>query len=109
MLKKKGKEERARGPDNAATKAAEVEDPFDFSAMEAEIDKARRKLSEVLSKLNSRGRFNPGIVEDIRVELVDGGKKSARLGDLAQVVPKGGRTLMILCGDKPVSSQPVKL
>ncbi len=29
-------------------------------------------------------------------------KKSERLGDLAQVLPKGGRSLMILVGDKDV-------
>jgi ribosome recycling factor len=30
-------------------------------------------------------------------------KASERLGDLAQVLPKGGRSLMILVGEKEVS------
>ena len=37
------------------------------------------------------------------MHLVKDSKQSERLGDLAQVLPKGGRSLMILVGEKDVS------
>ena len=41
----------------------------------------------------------------MRVHLSKDNKASERLGDLAQVLPKGGRSLMILVGEKEVSFQ----
>lgn len=43
------------------------------------------------------------MLENLRVHLVKDSKASERLGDLAQVLPKGGRSLMILVGEKDVS------
>jgi len=47
------------------------------------------------------------VIENLRVHL-KGGKESVRLGDLAQVIPKGGRMLTIMVGEedliKPMSS-----
>ena len=40
------------------------------------------------------------------MHLVKVSKASERLGDLAQVLPKGGRSLMILVGEKEVSYFP---
>jgi ribosome recycling factor len=63
-----------------------------------------KKLENDLSKLRTGGRFNPEVVENLRVSLKKDSKKTERLGDLAQVLPKGGRMLMILVGEKDVSS-----
>lgn len=58
------------------------------------------RLKNDLSKLRTGGRFNPEVIENLRVHLVKDSKASERLGDLAQVLPKGGRSLMILVGEK---------
>ncbi len=39
----------------------------------------------------------------MRVHLVKDSKGTERLGDLAQVLPKGGRSVMVLVGEKEVS------
>jgi ribosome recycling factor len=68
------------------------------------IDKTLEKLNADLSKLRTGGKFNPELLEDVRVHLIKGDKKSIRLGELAQVLPKGGRSLMVLVGEKDVST-----
>jgi ribosome recycling factor len=80
-----------------------VEDPFDFSTLQSGIDNALERLKKELSMLRTGGRFNPEVVENIRVHVIKGSKDTERLGDLAQVLPKGGRSLMLLVGDKEVS------
>lgn len=80
-----------------------MEDPFDFSELDAGIEKALKRLGEDLSKLRTGGRFNPELIENLRVNLNKEGKKTERLGDLAQVLPKGGRMVMVLVGEKDVS------
>jgi len=62
-----------------------------------------KRLENDLSKLRTGGRFNPEVLESLRVSLKKDSKKTERLGDLAQVLPKGGRMLMILVGEKDVS------
>jgi ribosome recycling factor len=57
-------------------------------------------LKDELSKLRTGGRFNPETLENLRVRLDKDSKKTERLGDLAQVLPKTGRSLMILVGEK---------
>lgn len=81
-----------------------MEDPYDFSTLESGIEKVLEKLKNDLSKLRTGGRFNPEVLENLRVHLVKDSKASEKLGDLAQVLPKGGRSLMILVGEKDVSS-----
>jgi len=86
--------------------SATSDDPFDFSELETGITKAHDKLKDDLSKLRAGGRFNPELVENLRVSLVnkdnESGKQSVRLGDVAQVVPRG-RVLGIMVGEKDVS------
>lgn len=103
FLKKKGKADREK---EEATSAAsgEAEDAFDFSTLESGIEKTLEKLKSDLSKLRTGGRFNPEILENVRVHLSKDSKSSERLGDLAQVLPKGGRSVMILVGEEDVSS-----
>ncbi|KAI9680077.1 MAG: hypothetical protein M1817_005093 [Caeruleum heppii] len=93
------------------------DDPFDLSALTKSIADALTKLEDTLSKLRSGGRFNPEVLEGLRVEIVKGqGSRGAeakqqekvkvRLGDLAQVVPKG-RMVQVMVGEaehiKPIT------
>lgn len=94
---------RAAREQKEAASSQETEDPFDFSTLENGIEKALEKLKNDLSKLRTGGRFNPEVLENLRVHLVKDSKSSEKLGDLAQVLPKGGRSLMILVGEKDVS------
>jgi ribosome recycling factor len=100
-FKKKTRAEREKEEDTAEEQP-EIEDPYDFSTLEDGISKALEKLKNDLSKLRTGGRFNPEVLENLRVHLVKDSKASERLGDLAQVLPKGGRSLMILVGEKEV-------
>jgi ribosome recycling factor len=79
-----------------------VDDPFDHTTLEAGIQNAIEKLNGELSKLRTGGRFNPELIEAVRVRLGEDGSGSERLGDLAQVLPKGGRQIQILVGEKDV-------
>lgn len=102
LFKKKTRVERER-EEEAEEEEEVVEDPFDFSSLEEGISKALDKLKNDLSRLRTGGRFNPEALENLRVHLNKDSKASERLGDLAQVLPKGGRSLMILVGEKEVS------
>ena len=87
-------------PDNKAQRNREAEiDPYDYSILQAGIDKAIERLKDALSKTRNAGRVSSEIIEDLRVELEKGGKK-IRLGDIAAVVPKGGRTMQVFCGEE---------
>ncbi|KAH6669427.1 ribosome recycling factor-domain-containing protein [Halenospora varia] len=99
LHKKKSRADREQAAE-AAEHAEPVEDPFDFSILDASIAKALDKLANDLSKLRTGGRFNPEVLENLRVHLDKNSKKSERLSDLAQVLPKGGRMLMVLVGEK---------
>jgi ribosome recycling factor len=102
LLKKKGKADREK--EAAASEASGgTDDPFDFSTLESGIEKSLEKLKNDLSKLRTGGRFNSEILENVRVHLVKDIKSTERLGDLAQVLPKGGRSVMVLVGEKDVS------
>ena len=101
VLKKKGRADREK-EEAAAQPQGEIENPRDFSILEAGIEKALEKLQNDLSKLRTGGRFNPEILVNVRVHLNKDSKATERLGDLAQVLPKGGRSVMILVGEKDV-------
>ncbi|TVY19204.1 hypothetical protein LARI1_G001754, partial [Lachnellula arida] len=98
LLKKKSKADREL--EEAASTNQVVEDPLDFSELDAGIEKALKKLENDLSKLRTGGRFNPEVLDNLRVSLSKGDKKTERLGDLANVLPNGGRMLMVLVGEK---------
>lgn len=79
---------------------------YDLSVLESEILKAIEQLTHKLSQLRSGGRLNPEVVEGLKVQLgiagKDGdGKETVRLGDIAQVVPRG-RMLNVICGEAEV-------
>jgi len=56
-------------------------------------------LKDDLSQLRQGGRFNPQVLENLRVQLKQGG--AVKLGDLAQVVPKG-RIVQVVVGEQEV-------
>ncbi|KAK2812122.1 hypothetical protein FQN49_008398 [Arthroderma sp. PD_2] len=125
LLKKKASKDSGSSKSNgegAATAGAE-EDPFDFTQLHDSIKDAVTKLKDDLAKLRGGGRVTPEIIENLRVSLhkVGGsnagkGKKGAsssnketvRLGEVASVIPKGGRAVSVLVGEehdvKPVMS-----
>ncbi|GAB7328809.1 hypothetical protein MBLNU13_g00697t1 [Cladosporium sp. NU13] len=109
LLKKGGKAARDESKSQAASQkdAAPADDPADFSALEADIAAAVARLKDDLSKLRAGGRFNPELLENLRVQPDKSSASKVRLSDVAQVVPKG-RTVQVLVGEKdhvkPVSS-----
>ena len=94
LLKKGGKVTRPESN-------TEEIDPCDFSELEDGISKAQSKLKDDLSKLRAGGRFNPEMLENLRVQVIKGSKATERLADLAQVIPRG-RSLNLIVGEKDV-------
>jgi len=86
-----------------------TDEAYNVSGLETQILKAIEKLTQDLSQLRGSGKMNPGLVEGLKVQLgtTSEGKESVKLGDIAQVVPRG-RMLNVICGDdthiKPISS-----
>ncbi|KAL5375058.1 hypothetical protein DPSP01_011473 [Paraphaeosphaeria sporulosa] len=117
VQKKAGKTNKANArtdstPVSKAGTSTATDEAYDLSILESEILRAMEQLTHKLSQLRSGGRLNPEVVESLKVQLgsagKDGdGKETVRLGDIAQVVPRG-RTLNVLCGEaehiKPVST-----
>jgi hypothetical protein len=107
-------------PDNKATRSRDAElDPYDFSELEAGIAKAVARLKDALVKTKDAGRVTPEMIEQLPVEInVKGAetgrgsahKEKARIGDLASVVAKGGRSVNVFCAQEdvcPLSFPPV--
>lgn len=102
--KKKDKAKQATTsaePDHKAN--AKSEDPFDLSQLESGISTAVSRLKDDLSKLRAGGRFNTTSLETLKVSLSKNSNDNVRLGDLAQIVPKGGRMVSILLAEEEVS------
>jgi len=99
LLKKGGKASRDEKP--ASAKAGTSEDPFDFADLDGDIAQAIERLKTDLSKLRTGGRFNPEVVENLRVQPEKGNNQTTKLSDLAQIIPKG-RQVQILVGEKDV-------
>ncbi|KAJ9615873.1 ribosome-recycling factor [Cladophialophora chaetospira] len=105
-------------PGNKATRNRDAElDPYDFSELEAGIAKAVAHLKDALVKTKDAGRVTPEMIEQLPVEInVQGSdtgrgsahKEKAKVGDLASVVAKGGRTVNVFCAEeahvKPITS-----
>lgn len=99
-------------PDNKAQSNRDREiDPYDFSDLEAKIKHQVDWLRESLQKLRSGGRLSPETIEGLQVDIKHGlggevgqGKKveKARLGDLAMVVPRGGRLIGVIVNEEAV-------
>lgn len=103
-LKKKKDKVKSNAETRAdSTTSNAVEDPFDLSQLEAGIADALSRFKNDLSKLRAGGRLNPESIENLRVSVTKGGNETVRLGDVAQVVPKGGRMVTLLVTDEDVS------
>jgi ribosome recycling factor len=103
LLKKGGKAARAEQREEKQTtaKGQSSDEPYDFSALEADIASAIEQLKDALSKLRAGGRFNPEVLENLRVQPDKKSNQTVKLSDLAQVVPKG-RQVQILVGEQDV-------
>ncbi|KAF2471870.1 ribosome recycling factor [Lindgomyces ingoldianus] len=114
-LKKAGKANKGHARSDSSPPVSDLsaststDEAYDVSILEAKILKAMEHLTHELSQLRSGGRFNPELVESLKVQLgtVSRGKESVRLSEIAQVVPKG-RLLNIMVAEKeyikPISS-----
>lgn len=101
--KDKGAKKGANSDVEASSAAATTtEDPFDLSTLHSGISTAISKLKDDLSKLRAGGRFNTATLEGLKVQLSKDSQNVVRLGDLAQVVPKGGRMITILAAEEQV-------
>ena len=91
--------------------------------MQAAITRSHEKLKLELSKLKPGGRFNPEVLETLRVSVAGGGnganaggkkgaggggdkgygatRETVKLGDIAQIVPRG-RNIVVMVSDKDV-------
>lgn len=97
-------------PDNAATRNRDAEpDPYDHTDLQANIDKAIARLQSALTKTRDAGRVSTEMLEALPVELNLKGtdtqgkpshKETIRLGDLASVVPRGGRAMQIFAAEE---------
>ncbi|PGH13116.1 hypothetical protein AJ79_03823 [Helicocarpus griseus UAMH5409] len=96
------------GKGGAAAAGGEEEVEASFAQLETDIANAVQRLKDDVSKLRAGGRLNPEAIEGLRVAVNKGSKETVRLGELAQVIPKGGRMLTILVGEeeyiKPLTS-----
>jgi ribosome recycling factor len=110
LYKKAGKANKSHAksdsspPVNMAGGPTPTDEIYDMGELESSVLKAMEKLTHDLAQLRSGGRLNPEIVESLKVQLgtAGQGKETVRLGDIAQVVPRG-RVLNVICGDDTVS------
>lgn len=90
-------------PSKSSSGGAVPDDPLDLSQLQNDIAASLSRLKDDLSKLRAGGRLNTEVIEDFRVHLSKESKESVKLGELAQVVPKGGRMVTVLAAEEDVS------
>jgi len=108
LCKKKDKSKKstpAAGSEvtKSSNDAEASDDPLALSQLQDDIAAAVFRLKDDLSKLRAGGRLNTEAIESLRVQLSKGSKDTVKLGELAQVVPKGGRMVTILAAEEDVS------
>lgn len=99
-------------------------DPYNFNALHSSIGSAIERLRGELAKLQRGVRIQPDVIEQLPVQLKytpagSGGRggtekrtETVKVEDLATVVPKGGRMMIVMVGDEsvcPVLSSPPAL
>lgn len=103
LYKKKDKAKKTSGTADSDTSLnTAAGDPFDLSQLGSGISTAIARLKDDLSKLRAGGRFNTAFLETLKVSLSKDINDTVQLGDLAQVVPKGGRMVTILVAEEEV-------
>ncbi|OTB04495.1 hypothetical protein M426DRAFT_11646 [Hypoxylon sp. CI-4A] len=78
------------------------EEPLDFADVESRLRRHDEHFRELLKKLKTGGRFNPDVVGSLRV-VPDRKRRpdaSYPLRDVAQVIPRGGRTISVLAHEE---------
>ncbi|EPQ67189.1 Bgt-3517 [Blumeria graminis f. sp. tritici] len=100
LLKKKSRADRDAAEEARAAIPTAGSDPRDFTALLSGIAKCQAKLEADLAQHRNGGRFNPDVLGALRVTVSRDTKKTERLSDLAQIVPKSGRSLIIMVGEK---------
>ena len=104
LTKKKDKTPKTHSSNDSAKATSKVsDDPLDLSELHQGIENAIRRLGDDISKLSTGGRFNTEAIRSLRVHLVKGSKETVKLGELAQILPKGGRMVTVLAADEEVS------
>jgi len=98
---KKGSDTDVTSKSSKADTASD--DPLDLSELHNGIAEAINRLKDDISKLRAGGRFNPEVIENLRVHLTKRNKEAVKLGELAQVIPRGGRMVSVLVGEEDVS------
>lgn len=93
-------DDKAQPPSRGANSG---DDPLDLTHLQDRIAAAVSKLKDDLSKVRVGGRFNTEMLESLRVQPSKTSKETVKLGELAQVVPKGGRTVSVLAAEEDVS------
>jgi hypothetical protein len=79
------------------------DDLFQLDALRQSIADIQLKLGENITKMRSTVRVNVDNFEAIRVLIDKNSKTSVPLRDVAQVVPKGGRSMTVQVLDAAVS------
>lgn len=108
LYKKKDKTKKAEPAESSSNSSSGASssataDPFDLSKLETGLATAAARLKDDLSKLRAGGRFNTASLEALKVQLGKESSSTFKLGDLAQVVPKGGRMVTLLASEEDVS------
>ncbi|KAH8880062.1 ribosome recycling factor [Thozetella sp. PMI_491] len=78
---------------------ANPEDPFDLTDVEQAFDRLGRRHEEELKQMRSGGRFTPEVIGALLVRPEKGSSATYPLREVAQVAPKGGRTISILVSE----------
>lgn len=84
----------------ASIRSTQVEDPLDLAQLQDRIAATVSRLTDDLSKVRAGSRFHTEMLESLNVKLSKESKDSVKLGDLAQVVPKGGRMVSVLAAEQ---------
>ncbi|KAI0178812.1 ribosome recycling factor, partial [Hypoxylon sp. FL1284] len=82
------------------------EEPLDFADVASRLSRHDEHFRDALKKLRSGGRFNPDVIGALRVADPEQRKTGAAtagvtypLREVAQIVPRGGRTVSILANE----------
>lgn len=98
----KKKKEKTSTEAASASGSNNAPDPFDFTSLHDGIGRAISRFKEDLQKLRAGGRFNPEVLTNLRVQVSKNSNDKVKLGDVAQVVPKGGRAVTVIVGEEDV-------
>ncbi|KAI1431779.1 ribosome recycling factor [Xylaria sp. CBS 124048] len=84
------------------------EEPLNFADVQSRLAKHAEHFRSALKKMHTAGRFDPEVVGGIKVTVDKKSNTVYPLRELAQVVPRGGRTVSLLVHDeeyvKPIMS-----